>query len=293
MAENEEVKVAEAVQTEINDFVSDVPLEAPPAEQLAEPPVADPPKEEPPKEEPPVVEPPKEESQKVEPPKEEPPKETPPPAEVPPVRSKEQELEEALQSARTQIEELSSRIVTKDVPPPPAADASPVKPVEPEVIQFVADDKAFDDVLRTPANFNKFMTGVVYKGVETVFRAIPKMVVNLADQQITTRTAVSEFYQENKDLIPNKAFVGVVADDLSSKHPDWKLDKLMGELGKEVRSRLKMVTAGNMKPSTDRSLPPSSGGKPAFAGAGGSANRGGSGGQLSDLQKDINDLISE
>jgi hypothetical protein len=205
------------------------------------------------------------------------------------------EKEETIKSLRQQLEEMAAR--TLGVQPPAPAEPKPAEPVIPAAvvpiqaapvskdgfINFIESEEQFDEVMKTPEGFNKLLTGVVQRSVETVLRNVPQMVVKLADQQITTRSAINEFYMENKDLVSNKAYVGMVANEMAAKNPDWTLDKLLGELGKEVKTRLKMAIAaqpaapGAPKPGF---VPRGGGGKPP------------SGPTLTGQDKQIADLIS-
>ncbi len=293
-----------ALSNEVNEFLDDIPTppvgdtppEPPPSEAPpAEPPVAPPatPPATPPGEEPPPVPP---VTPPVEPPV--PPVEPPPtePPQPPPTMSAA-EYEATISSLRTQLEEFAKKVMTPPQPPPPAAeppkvgaDGKPLPPTAPEPIplqpfQFIKNETEFDEILRSSENFNKLLTGVLYKSVETMMRTVPKLITNLADQQFTTRTAITEFYQKNEDLIQSRAYVGMVADELAAQHPDWTLDKLMGELGGEVRTRLKMVSG--TKPST----PPEK--KPSFAGTGGGGGNRQTVPQVKTLQDEVNDLISD
>lgn len=280
MEENEVAK-------EVSDFVDDTPVVP---DVPADTPADTPPVDETPADEPPVV--PDTPATDLPP---EVPKEPPVvPDEPPPIKlTREQELERDLVETRQQMEELAKKVVTpaEQFPRDEQGNVVSPPPQGPPIVQFIKDDADFDDALRSPENFNKLLTGVMYKAVESVMRTVPKLVTNLADQQITTRSAIQEFYAKNEDLIPSKAYVGMVADELVAKNPDWKLDKLMGELGKEVRTRLKL-TAPGVTPDRGRSNTPP-GQSPAFAGAGRGSGRTGALRNESPLQKDINDLISD
>jgi hypothetical protein len=204
------------------------------------------------------------------------------------------EKEETIKSLRQQLEEMAAKTLGMPAEVKPtdikvddaAALAPPAQPAPVSkggFISFVESEEQFDEVMKTPEGFNRLLTGVVQRSVETVLRNVPQMVVKLADQQITTRSAINEFYMENKDLVANKAYVGMVANEMASKNPDWALDKLLGELGKEVKTRLKMVAAaqpaapGAPKPGF---VPRGGGGKPP------------SGPVLTGQDKQISDLIS-
>lgn len=211
------------------------------------------------------------------------------------------ERDNIISALRAQLEEVSAKLVQAPGQPAPAVDGLPAAAPDPAaqpaadvpVLEFVKDDAAFDEALKSHTNFNRLLTGVVYKSIESTLRSVPAIVTRLADQQITARSAINEFYSNNKDLVPVKGFVGTVAQDMAAKNPTWKIDDLLANLGKEVRTRLKMGGSAILNaPQGAPGVPPPPANGPAFAGTGGGANRTVSD-QRSTLQKDIDDLISD
>ena len=70
---------------------------------------------------------------------------------------------------------------------------------------------------------------------------VPQVANQLVDQQFVLRTSVQSFYDENKDLLPHKKYVGFVSNEIASQHADWDLPKILEETEKEVRNRLKLA----------------------------------------------------
>jgi hypothetical protein len=281
----------------MEEFISDVSTPAEPVEAPPEPAAEVPPEVVEP-ELPPEV-PPAEPFTDGEPP---PPAAEPgvePPVSVPAAPA-EITPEEIIAGLRAQLEEVSGKLVAQPAAAAPAQ-ASPDASGNPPAAQpdgalqpfaFLKDDAEFDEALKSADNFNKLLTGVVIKSMESMMQSVPQIVVRLADQQITTRSAINEFYENNKDLIPNKAFVGMVAQELAVKNPTWKLEDMLGKLGGEVRTRLRMANPGVVPTSVRQVIPVGGAQAPAFAGTGG-GSKGKGGAQVSGLQKDINDLISD
>jgi hypothetical protein len=206
------------------------------------------------------------------------------------------EEQRTILSLREQLEEMAARTlgVKPDAKPAESATTSEasevvqarvVAPEKGGVISFIETEEQFDEAMKTAEGFNKILTGVVQKSVETVLRSVPQMVVKLADSQITMRSAINEFYTHNTDLVASKAYVGMVANELAAKNPDWTLDKLLGNLGGEVRTRLKMVTSSVQQTKGGAEA------KPAFVPKGG-GGKPPSGPGLTGQDKEIVDLIS-
>jgi hypothetical protein len=220
--------------------------------------------------------------------------EPPPIVDAPPAV---EDPQHTIASLRQQLEEMAAKTLGVQIPvaptekpvesiaitPPPQ-----VAPVEQGgIITFVENEEKFDEAMKTAEGFNRILTGVVQKSVETVLRNVPQMVVKLADTQITMRSAINEFYTKNEDLVQSKAYVGMVANELAAKNPDWTLDKLLGSLGGEVRGRLKMVVGGKA-PAAPNSAPEA---RPGFVPKGG-GGKPPSAPALTGQAKQIADLIS-
>jgi hypothetical protein len=296
------------LQTEINDVIEG---NLPPA---AEPPVVEPPAVppvEPPAGEPPVVEPPAVPA--IEPPAT-PPVEPPvvPPVEpsvVPPVAETPEQtvarLTTELEETRKLVSQTAAQLTAPPTPPvltPEQQEAERQRQAAagPVVIPFVKDEAAMDEVFKTAGAFNQFMSGVVGFTVQTVYKSIPQMISRVADQQVAVRLAAKEFYDNNKDLIPYKDYIGVVTNELVAKNPEWTMDKVIEEVGTEVRKRLKLIKqagGGQVLPNLPSSPNPPPGGEPptgpgpGLPGAGGGGRRASGEAAVSALQKEINELL--
>ncbi len=163
------------------------------------------------------------------------------------------EKDKIIEQLRAQIVELSKMKgidEDKDVKEakPETPDSASVEAEEGNKLvagEFFVDDSEYNDVFESKEAMNKVLTRVYKSAVEGVLRTIPKVINNLVQTQVDIHTRTADFYAKNKDLADMKQFVGVVANDLASKHPDWNLDKLFEELGGngkdnvgEVRRRL-------------------------------------------------------
>lgn len=318
----------EKQQTEISDIIEDfMPATEPPAEPVA--PVETPAVETKPNEEGTVnVEEGKErqaeaasgQEQTGEPPKEGEAQVTPPvkpvasvvPPVVPPVEPPKQEtdLERMTREnaeLKAHLEEMAGKFVT---PPAPkqltpeeqAAQKTQREQQAKQILKFLPDDTVFDDVMKSSENFNALLTSVVNTAVERSLRLMPQVATQLVEQQINLKTAVRDFYTDNKDLEPHKKYVGFVANEVAAQHSDWGLTQILQETEKEVRNRLKLARAGeNMQAvqpgsvqQTGTIINRTAPSNPGFVPGGGGGRRGSStgDGNLSSQEKDIINLIS-
>lgn len=115
-------------------------------------------------------------------------------------------------------------------------------------------------------------------GAKNVLLSIPGIVRHSVGVQTSIESAVREFYSANDDLRQFKGAVATVAQDLAANNPDWSLQKLFSEAGKETRRKLGIKQGKIPK----RNSPPSV--KPR-----GQAGR--KGAQLSGLEKEIGDML--
>jgi hypothetical protein len=295
--EIEDKKLEEDVATLMG---GDPPKAEPPAapEPPATPPAAEPPE---PAEPPPAAEPPK-----AEPPKGEPPAPTPePPAApvqlptpvapappAPPIDPKDAELAElkkTVEHLRGLVESAARQAATPPAPQPLplGPDGKPVE-AKPTVYKFIEKEEELDKVLDSVDSFNGYMTKVVEKAQESVLTSIPQLVARMADQVVTQKMAVMEFYQKNQDLTGNKAYVGMVANELAAAHPDWNMEKIITELGPEVRNKLRLAGIATQPSVQPPANPPAE--HPAFV-PGSPARPGGGVPQMTAMEKDIASLI--
>lgn len=169
-----------------------------------------------------------------------------------------------------------------------AADGKGGAAAEDIVSEYFPDAATFDKALDDPKEMNKILSKVRSDAQESVMRTIPAIIGPLVEASITVQTAKAKFYTDNADLADKAQFVGFVANDLMGKNPDWKIDKLFSELGKEVRTRLGLkekAADGDRK---------GAGARPAFVPKGGGGRGAGAAdGQqdLSPLEREIQDLI--
>ena len=165
------------------------------------------------------------------------------------------ERDEIIEQLRAQIIELSS-----NKEPEQQAGEEKAEGKKSELVpgEFFENDEEYDKVFDKKEAMNKVLTRVYQSAVEGVLRTIPQVINNLVQTQIDVYTKTSDFYKKNEDLQKMKQFVGVVANDLAGKHPDWSLEKLFDELGGdgkdnigEVRKRLGIKVSQEKKEVTN------------------------------------------
>lgn len=235
----------------------------------------------------------------------------PPDSATAPVETKPPEETELERLKRENAELMAhlSDIAGKTMGPRPDAPKTPEE-VEAEkqrqaqaarqVLKFLPSEEVFDNVLKDANSFNALLTTVVNVAVERSLRMVPQVANQLVDQQFVLRASVQSFYDENKDLLPHKKYVGFVSNEIASQHADWDLPKILEETEKEVRARLKLAKvpqhivgpsggqnggAGPTRTVVDN---------PGFVPSGGGGRRGPAtpNGNLSAQEKDIMSLIS-
>lgn len=159
---------------------------------------------------------------------------------------------------------------------------------EEDFLKEVGDD--FQDTIATPDGLNKLLNKVYKKAVvkarELSLADASGVVAKEVNTQLTTKGTVQQFYLDNPDLKGKRKLMGSTAEELSSLHPEWSLDKLLKETAKSVRKELGLKTPKEQqskarKPSHQAGLKP---------GAHQPGSR--SGKKLTRQQQDIVDLLS-
>lgn len=196
---------------------------------------------------------------------------------------------------QAQLVDITARMAQPQAPAQPSGEA----PATQGVIEFFKTEEEVDKAFGSAAEVNKLLTNIVQQAVERSIKTVPHMVVNVARQQASLVTAVEKFYDVNSDLVKFRPFVGYVATELQTAHPDWDAPKLFTEVEKEVRTRLNLkrpepAAGGSPPPGTPPNAPrgPQGGATgPAFVGQHSRARTSTGGTGLSTKEQEILDLI--
>ena len=190
------------------------------------------------------------------------------------------------------IEEEEEGAPAKETPPvetPPAQEPPPMIPQNLEGFQILPDGMDLDDFLDRPENFVQGMRDILgrYRQVVTqeVLGNIPTVVNNQVRQAVALQNAVNTFYETNSDLKPVRPTVGAIAEQVTNKHPDWSLDKIMDESARVARKLLKMPSPKTGKKDKGTVV------RPSFAKSKGPSQRNKPKPKKSNLQSQIDDLI--
>ena len=184
-----------------------------------------------------------------------------------PKEKKPTEGEVAMEALRKQVMELTeklSKLSQPEAKPEPKPEPKPEKVEEKPVTvgDFFETQEEYDKAFEDRATFNKVLLRVHSKATQDAMRAVPQIINHVVKEQVPIILKTEQFFKDNTDLSDKKQFVGFVANELSGKNPDWTVDKLFGELGKEVRTRLGLKQEAQKKVTEAP--------KPAFVRSGGS-----------------------
>lgn len=226
---------------------------------------------------------------------------TPPETPAAPVEEDEiTRLKRENEEFRNQLLAQARDAITPKPVAPPAGQPAPETRRGPSILPFFKEDKDIDAAFKDVESANTFMTKVVSTAVEFVARNMPAAIERIAEQQISTRMAIKEFYDNNKDLEPYKEYCGYITNKVVAENPNINLGDLLEKVAVESRKALKLaVQAG--EPIIPAGVPP---GNDNVGGAGrGPARKGpalppvAGGGRksgpppLSGLEKEIADII--
>jgi len=191
---------------------------------------------------------------------------------------------------RGTIDELLAKKVEEEVKPLEVK----MEPIDVSKDEDFIGDVPLDELLESKDKLNALMNKVYKSGrdhgarisKEEILKSIPDVVRNNVIVMSNIRSMADKFYQTNPDLEPYKQSVASISMTLSSKNPDWEVDKLLTEVASETRKRLGMAVVAKA------SVTPSPKPKFAKAPATGAAKKKGSGGELTGLAKDLADMVA-
>jgi hypothetical protein len=221
-----------------------------------------------------------------------------------PVVEKKPVVEEKSELDRIREENVSLRLHIEEVvgklsAPKPQQVATPeqqraaAEQTARQILQFIPDNEKFDVAMSDAKNFNALLTSVVNTAVERSIRVMPQIMSTLVDHQMTLKSAVTDFYRVNDDLVPHKKYVGFVANEVTAAHPDWELENVLKEVEGQVRGKLGLARSSSQSVSPIGRESTARQSNPGFVPSSGGSRRGSttSTGNLSRQEKDILDLI--
>lgn len=117
-----------------------------------------------------------------------------------------------------------------------------------EGFQAFKSQEEFESTFTKFEDYNKHMQTMIQlavnKGAEEALRALPRVATNLVNNQIVVQSAMNKFYTDNPEFAGMRKYVSQVGALVEAQHPELAgtehIDKLLGEVEKEVRKRLKL-----------------------------------------------------
>ena len=153
-----------------------------------------------------------------------------------------------------------------------------------DIEDIAEDNEAFENTM------NRAGVALTNHIQQRVMQNIPAMVVSQVFQMQGLAKAVDSFYAENEDLMPVRAFVGQVSNQVAAKFPNLSTPQLMEKSAEVVRKALKMPAKQKPGSSEGAAGKEKKEEKPAFAKGAGGRNKT----KISEgLQSDIDDIIED
>jgi hypothetical protein len=165
--------------------------------------------------------------------------------------------------------------------------------LEDKDVDFLGNEK-LDDILGDPQKVNALLnklrratrdeTSAMTR--ESVLRSIPEVVKSSVSRFTAMREAVQDFYRENKDLVPHKKYLGIIANEVATENPDKELKWIFDKAAERTRKALKLAARKEEK-AEDKSK------KPTLPGGSRSASRTGEkAGKLTGKAAEIDEMLS-
>lgn len=107
----------------------------------------------------------------------------------------------------------------------------------PEPLSFITEAE-FKDAIKSPKKFNEILNKVYSQAREDVVRDVPELARNMVSNEMYTRTAVKEYFEQNKELDPYRKYVSFVANKIQSKNPKKPVSEILAEAGERTRKDL-------------------------------------------------------
>ncbi len=155
----------------------------------------------------------------------------------------------------------------------------------------------FDSIIEDKESFQKWAEGF-YKQAkkdahEEVLRKLPDTVSSYVQHQVSIQKAVDDFYSTHDDLADYKDYVSRIANEVQAENSDWTFNQVLEETAKRARQKLglKERAQSSGKENSSQKKPPLAKGNK--SGSSKARSGGSSGDELSNVEKEIQDILGE
>ena len=108
-------------------------------------------------------------------------------------------------------------------------------------IQFITEEE-FQAALKSRDAMNSAFNNVYFKVLEYVIRSVPNVIQTRLREDAKLMIETIKFYDQNKDLVSQRELIAVISNELKAANPEWTIQELLEETGKEVRRRMKLTS---------------------------------------------------
>lgn len=196
-------------------------------------------------------------------------------------------LNEKNAALERKLDELMQKLST---PQAERVEEKKVEEQKPAIIDFFTEDKEFDAVFEKKDEMNKMLNKVRQSAIEQVLTMMPTVTRDVINAQVMLAVKTTKFYEANPDLVEHAKTAEIVANEIMAKEPGLGLDQLFDRLGKEVRTKLGIQRKAEKKVEEREKIDSQ---KPAFGRTGGSRKPEKKEPELSELEKQFDDLLKE
>ena len=108
-------------------------------------------------------------------------------------------------------------------------------------IEFITEEE-FQAALKSRDAMNSAFNNVYFKVLEYVIRSVPNVIQTRIREDAKLMIETIKFYDQNKDLVSQRELIAVISNELKAANPEWTIQELLEETGKEVRRRMKLTS---------------------------------------------------
>jgi len=185
--------------------------------------------------------------------------------------SGEEEEPDEMQLMKDQISELKKKLEERDKEEDKEEDEEevPEEEIKPsfENINFVETDEAFEEIIGSRDNFNKFFTNYANQIYELAMSRVPTVAAKTMDDRLVLQHKTAEFVNRRQNLFIDNIPEGSSVDSIKqqrwmhwnseitrirSENPKMKIEKVMDLAGDNLESLIGKTTSKEVKKSSKR-----------------------------------------
>lgn len=152
--------------------------------------------------------------------------------------AKYEELQKRYDEDTTRLRDALANLSSPQQMPPKSPGQKPIQSTVQETLDI--DDETYNKMFEDKTVFVKILGDFVASASQKQVQDLMPVIERAVNIGAASSSKITQFFNENKDLVPYRRYVAYVSRQIESEHPEWAAEKELEEVEKRVRADLRL-----------------------------------------------------